>query len=161
MIGSGPGTIVKLANSTNKNINIINILGSSAAYIPNISISNFTIDGNRANQASGVDNAINFDYAASTTIENMWIKEMKGGGGVTEDQSTGGHDIHVLNSHVANVDGSGIAGSFGSDNQSFVIANNTVDGAGSYGISIDGGGLFQIASQATSSTIPEQPLVSA
>ncbi|MCK4891372.1 MAG: right-handed parallel beta-helix repeat-containing protein, partial [Candidatus Pacebacteria bacterium] len=67
--GVGKSTIIQLANSYNANINILYDLGHSG-----IVISNLTVDGNQANQASGNIYPINLSSTTiNSIVKNCWI----------------------------------------------------------------------------------------
>jgi parallel beta-helix repeat protein len=80
LIGSGPGTILKLANSINANINIISIIGTPAQRMSGVTVSDLAIDGNRDNQASGIQMAILGYHIATSTIERVAIRNTRATG---------------------------------------------------------------------------------
>lgn len=74
--GQGQETILKVPNSTNADVRVIGYSGSPV----NCHVKNFTIDGNKANQASGTFYGVLWTNMTNSTIEKLYIKDIKGTG---------------------------------------------------------------------------------
>jgi hypothetical protein len=88
LIGSGPGTELRLIPNINNNalggFDIISASGTPAVYIGHLSV-----NGDMANQSlNDYENGINFTAVSSSTIENVFANNARGTGIVLNYGST-------------------------------------------------------------------------
>ncbi len=104
LIGSGPGTVLRLIPNINNNalggFDIISASGTPAVYIGHLSV-----NGDKANQSlNDYENGINFTAVSSSTIENVIVNNVRGTGIVLYYGSTN----NIITGNIANSNGSGI-----------------------------------------------------
>jgi parallel beta-helix repeat protein len=73
--GQGPGTILKIPNGHNANLNVI-----SASSVEHVLVADLKIDGNWSNQAAGTMNGIYFDTVTYSEIVSCWLESMRNSG---------------------------------------------------------------------------------
>ena len=119
--GSGAGTIIKLANATNLVLNIIDSTNQDS-----VTISDLTVDGNKANQSSGSNIGINLSNTGSSTIARVNVFNTYIDAGIYVSASGGAtrSGIVIDGVHIAGVGGSGIAYT---NITNSVITNSTIE----------------------------------
>lgn len=88
LLGTGPASIFKVANSKNTTGNLVRIESRSNVYI-----SNLQLDGNKANQSSGTNYGLYFGSSSNCIAENIITKNFTGVG----NHVYNGTGIHTLN----------------------------------------------------------------
>jgi parallel beta-helix repeat protein len=128
LIGSGPGTVLRVPNSTNGDIFVIN-----AATTSNIHIAQLSIDGNSTNQTTGNHYGIQFTAVSSSTIDTVTIK------------NTLRDAVYINNSRSNNITNNILHNSFygitiTGTSQNNIITNNIANTNAQYGIGVLGAG---------------------
>lgn len=75
LMGSGSGTVLRVPDGHNANINMI--VGSG---IDHVLIKNLMMDGNRAGQTAGTMHGIYWDTVTHSKVEGCWIEGLRDGG---------------------------------------------------------------------------------
>ena len=75
LMGQGAGTVLRVPNGFNANLNVI-----SAVSINRVIVADLRIDGNRANQAAGIMNGIYFNTVTYSTIARCWVENLRNDG---------------------------------------------------------------------------------
>jgi len=129
--GAGAGTVIKLHNSLNGEVYMIRVSSSQ-----NVRLSSFTIDGNKANNTFADTYAgINLSSAASSTIENLLIKDFQDAA-IRLDAS----DSNLITGNTITNSGSGTAALyFWSQNDNNVVSNNIISYNNQNGIDLNSG----------------------
>lgn len=103
--GVGRSTYLTIPNATNTTFDMIKS-ANEAAVVNHARISNLCLDGNKANQASGVNQALQLTYFQRCWFDHVLIYNMKGAGIILQANST----INwVEDCYVSGCDGSGIS----------------------------------------------------
>ena len=72
LVGAGAGTVIKIKDSHNADINVISVDTKN-----NVLIKDLRIDGNKANQSSGTMHGIYFDTVTYSKVEGCWVKDLR------------------------------------------------------------------------------------
>ena len=83
LIGAGAGTVIKIKDGYNADIDVI-----SADTKDHLLIANLKIDGNKANQTAGAMRGIWFDTVTDSKIVHCWVEDMLGSVGVVLEASS-------------------------------------------------------------------------
>lgn len=96
LIGSGSGTVIKLKNSINADIN--GIVATDTTTGTGVTVTNLRIDGNKANNASGTQTGVYFNNMGGgngssarqgTKLNNLWISQLRSYGIMLENSNNG------------------------------------------------------------------------
>jgi parallel beta-helix repeat protein len=124
LVGQGPGTVLRIPNGFNRDINVI--YGSG---ISNVLVANLMIDGNRASQAAGTMRGIYLSSVSFAVVRNCWVGYMRSAG------------IYITSSSYCIVEGCHVMYN-GSDGVClynycyYCVVSNCVITGNSYGITI-------------------------
>ncbi len=160
LIGAGSGTIIKLKNSINANINAI--VATDTTTGTGVKVSNLRIDGNKSNNSSGTQTGIYFNNMGGgngasarqgTKLTDLWISNLRSFGIELENSNNG----IVANNHTNNSSmgmyfkndlymtvtgnisqGNTTRGIYASPINQSTITGNTIESNSNYGILIDG-----------------------
>ena len=75
LVGQGAGTVLRIPDGFNANLNVV-----SALNVNRVLVQNLRIDGNKANQTAGVMRGIYFNSTTFSKISSCWIENMRGHG---------------------------------------------------------------------------------
>ena len=75
LIGQGPGTVLRVPNAFNANLNVV-----SASGVSRVVVANLRIDGNRANQTAGIMNGVYFYNVTYGEIRSCYLENLRGNG---------------------------------------------------------------------------------
>ena len=108
LIGSGSGTVIKLKNSINADINAIVATDTSTGT--GVTVTSLRLNGNKANNSSGLQNGIYFNGMGANDTgrqgansNNLWVEQFRNSGLMLEDS----HNSIVANNHI-NANSNGI-----------------------------------------------------
>jgi len=122
--GVGVSTTLQIPNATNTTFDMIKS-ADEANWLYNARISDFYINGNKSNQASGTMNAIQLTKLDLCYIEDVKIYSMKGAGIILNTSTT---KAWVDSCWVAGCDGSGIelnaTGNYNVISKNYLASNN-------------------------------------
>jgi parallel beta-helix repeat protein len=139
IVGAGAGTIIKIKNGTNASMNVFINSNTYAG----MTFSNFTIDGNKANNSAGTQNGIVVNNGGDSSrhsldVNNITVKNLR-----NESIVTGGNDYTTIsNSHFLVNDG----GALNIGSTHMVVSSNTIT-SNAYGMQISGAGASIIGNQ--------------
>jgi parallel beta-helix repeat protein len=138
LTGSGAKTVVYLKNSTNTTMNMISTNGDDKVVI-----SNFTLDGNKANQSSGTIHGILIQTSGSgsgatavpgTEVYGMTLQNTEHDGiEMLTALNSKIHDNHFIATGAWSV-------WIGAASANVTVSNNTIQGSGFGGVATDGSG---------------------
>ncbi len=127
--GAGAGTIIKVKNATNAALVVLN---SSATT--GVTIRDLTLEGNKANNSSGVQYGMDTTVSGSAglVIDSIVAKNFRQDGILVRSSN----DVMIKNSTFS---GNTVSGIFVQNTQYSTVSNNIAISNGSYGMQIDGG----------------------
>ncbi len=160
LIGSGSGTVIKLKNSINANLDAI--VATDTTTGTGVTVTNLRIDGNKANNSSGTQNGIYFynmgggfggSARQGTKINTVWISQLRNYGILLENSYnsivSGSHvnassmGLYIKNGAYMTISGNllqgnTIRGIYASPINQSTITGNTMESNSQYGLAIDG-----------------------
>lgn len=160
LIGSGSGTVIKLKNGINANIDAITATDTTTGT--GVTVTNLRIDGNKANNSSGTQNGIYFynmgggfggSARQGTKINTVWISQLRNYGILLENSYnsivSGSHvnassmGLYIKNGAYMTISGNllqgnTIRGIYASPINQSTITGNTMESNSQYGLAIDG-----------------------
>jgi parallel beta-helix repeat protein len=77
--GAGRSTVIFITNATNADLDVFKSANEAGAA-SYVRLENFTINGNKASQASGTMNGVQLTYVQHSTVRDVVIFSMKGSG---------------------------------------------------------------------------------
>ncbi len=156
LVGAGNGTIIKLKNGINADINVTD---NPSGTKTSVSISSIKFDGNKANNTAGNQNGVYANSVGATTapgltVRDVYVENFRSNGIyiiggakaiVAHNFSTlnGGNGIHVNGNSNATISdnevrGNTATGGIMSSGISTTLSNNKVIGNTGYGITVTG-----------------------
>lgn len=159
LTGAGSGTIIKLKNGINANLNAIVATDSTTGT--GVTVSNLRLDGNKTNNSSGTQTGIYFlnmgggngvSARQGAKLNNLWIANLRNYGIMLEDSNNGIiSDNHLNNSNMGlylkntaylTVTGNIIQyhsrGIYATPTYFSTLSNNTIESSTAYGMLVDG-----------------------
>ncbi len=160
LIGSGSGTVIKLKNGINADMNAI--VATDTTTGTGVTVTNLRIDGNKANNSSGTQHGIYFynmggGFGSSARqgakINTVWMSQLRNYGIMLENSyNTIVSDSHVnassMGLYIKNgaymtisdnlLQGNTTRGIYASPINQSTITGNTLESNSQYGLAIDG-----------------------
>ena len=133
LIGQGPGTVLRVPNAFNANLNVV-----SASGVSRVVVANLRIDGNRANQTAGIMNGVYFYNVTYGEIRSCYLENLRGEG------------IYLYSSNNNTVSGNTCRGNYYEGILLDRSSNNTVSGNTCQGNNSDGIALYRSSNNTVS-----------
>jgi parallel beta-helix repeat protein len=126
LVGEGPGTVLRIPDGFNADLNVI--YGSN---VSRVLVANLKIDGNKANNSSGTMHGIYLSSVTYSEVRGCWVENMWSYGIYLRSSSNN----NIISGNI--VQGSGSYGIRISSSSNNTVTGNIVQGNGSYGIYLD------------------------